>query len=31
MIKNKELLKLIRKAKEKNIKSNFWKEIEKNF
>lgn len=29
MIKNKELLKLIRKAKEKNIKSNFWKEIEK--
>lgn len=31
MVKNKELLKLIRKAKEKNIKSNFWKEIEKNF
>lgn len=30
MIKNKELLKLIRKAKEKNVKSNFWKEIERN-
>lgn len=30
MINNKELLKLIRKAKEKDIKSNFWKEIEKN-
>ena len=29
MVNNKELQDLIRKAKDKNIQSDFWKEIEK--